>query len=359
MPAAPRLSVAFLLQPDFTLIAFSSFIDALRLAADEGDGSRPLRCRWDVLSHDMRPVRASCGLEVSPSRELGDPREYDYIVMVGGLLPGGRKLSPKLFAYLGHAAAANRTLVGVCTGSFLLARAGLMRQHRSCVSWFHYRDFVLEFPDHAVTSDQLFVIDRKRITCAGGTSGVHLAAHLIGQHVSKAEAQKALRIMIERAALPSRAPQPQPAFTGATENPWIRRAMLFMERRAGARVTVLDIARELHVSPRHLERLFHAELGVGPSELARTLRLRRAYDLLVDTRQPISEVALDTGFADGSHFSRRFRDAFGKSPSDVRREAVRQAREPQSRPEKKLSDSDQRRQRDSRTLAASASTRRR
>ena len=73
--------------------------------------------------------------------------------------------------------------------------------------------------------------------------------------------------------------------------------------------------------------MFQAELGMGPSELARTLRLRRAYDLLVDTRQPISEVALDTGFADGSHFSRRFRDAFGKSPSEVRREAARLARE--------------------------------
>ena len=324
--AAKRLSVGFILQPDFTLVAFSSFVDALRLAADEADHSRPIRCAWSVLSHDLRPIRASCGVEIVPTRELGDPSEFDYVVVVGGLLKGGRKLSRSVVSFLERAAAANRTLVGVCTGSFILARAGLMKQHRSCVSWFHYRDFVLEFPDHAVTSDQLFVIDRKRITCAGGTSGVHLAAHLIGQHVSKAEAQKALRIMIERAALPSRAPQPQPAFTGATENPWIRRAMLFMERKAGARVTVKDIARELHVSPRHLERLFHAELGMGPSELARTLRLRRAYDLLVDTRQPISEVALDTGFADGSHFSRRFRVAFGKSPSEVRRDAARAAR---------------------------------
>ena len=328
MPATPRLSVAFILQPDFTLVAFSSFVDALRLAADEGDGSRPLRCRWDVLSHDMRPVRASCGLEVSPSRDLADPAEYDYIVMVGGLLPGGRKLSPKLFAYLGHAAAANRTLVGVCTGSFLLARAGLMRQHRSCVSWFHYRDFVLEFPDHAVTSDQLFVVDRKRITCAGGTSVVHLAAHLIERHVSKPEAQKALRIMIEKAALPSRAPQPQPAFTGATDNLWIRRAMLLMERHAGTRLPVAAIARELHVSPRHLERLFHAELAMSPSEFARMLRLRRAYDLLVETRQPVSEVALDCGFADGSHFSRRFRAAFGRSPSQVRQESAPRPRRP-------------------------------
>jgi transcriptional regulator GlxA family with amidase domain len=319
--AAPRLSVGFILQQDFTLVAFSSFVDALRLAADEADRSRQMRCRWAVLSHDMRPIRASCGVEISPSMELDDPGEFDYVVMVGGLLPGGRKLAPSLVEYMRRAASAGRTLVGVCTGSFILARAGLMKQHRSCVSWFHYRDFVLEFPDHAVTSDQLFVTDRQRITCAGGTSVVHLAAHLIERHVSKPEAQKALRIMIENSALPSRALQPQPAFAAETDNPWIRRAMLLMERNSERRFSVLEIARELHVSARHLERLFHEELGVSPSEFARTLRLRRAYDLLVDTRQPISEVALDSGFADGSHFSRRFRDAYGKSPSQVRREA--------------------------------------
>lgn len=317
----PGLSIGFILQPDFTLVAFSSFVDALRLAGDEGDRSRQVRCRWAVLSHDMRPIRASCGIEISPSSELGDPGEFDYIVVVGGLLPGGRKLNPRLLSYVRQAGGAGKTLVGVCTGSFILARAGLMKQHRSCVSWFHYRDFVLEFPGHAVTSDQLFVTDRNRISCAGGTSVVHLAAHLIERHVSKPEAQKALRIMIEKAALPSRSPQPQPSFGRETDNPWIRRAMLLMERKAGTRFSVLEIARELHVSARHLERLFHAELGVSPSDFARTLRLRRAHDLLVDTRQPISEVALDTGFADGSHFSRRFRDAYGKSPSQVRREA--------------------------------------
>jgi transcriptional regulator GlxA family with amidase domain len=324
--ASPCLSVGFILQPDFTLVAFSSFVDALRLAGDEGDRSRQLRCGWEVLSHDMRPIRASCGIEISPSREPAEPGEFDYVVMVGGLLGGGRRLAPRLLAYLEQSAAAGRPLVGVCTGSFILARAGLMKQHRSCVSWFHYRDFVLEFPDHAVTSDQLYVTDRNRITCAGGTSVVHLAAHLIERHVSKPEAQKALRIMIEKSALPPRSPQPQPSFGGETDNLWIRRAMLLMERKAGGRFSVLEIARELHVSTRHLERLFDAELGVSPSEFARTLRLRRAYDLLVDTRQPISEVALDTGFADGSHFSRRFRDAYGKSPSQVRREALRQPR---------------------------------
>jgi transcriptional regulator GlxA family with amidase domain len=320
-----RLSIGFLLQPEFTLVAFSSFVDALRLAADEGDRSRPLRCSWAVLSDDMRRVRASCGVEVSPTRELGDPRDHDYVVMVGGLLPAGRKLSPRITAYLREAARSGVPLVGVCTGSFVLARAGLMKGHRCCVSWFHYEDFLREFPGHAVTSDQLFVVDRDRITCAGGTSVVHLASHLIERHVSKPEAQKALRILIENAALPPRAPQPQPMLVQHTDNVWIRRAMLLMERNIARRVPVREVAGELRLSVRQLERLFRAEVSMSPSEFARRLRLHMAQGALVDTQRPISEVALDLGFADGSHFSRRFRAAYGKSPSQARREKARKS----------------------------------
>ena len=82
------------------------------------------------------------------------------------------------------------------------------------------------------------------------------------------------------------------------------------------------LVRQMLVDGRQLERLFQRELGITPSQFARRLRLRNAHELLVGTRQPISEVALDNGFADGSHFSRRFRDAYGKSPSQVRREAL-------------------------------------
>lgn len=318
--AMPRpLSIAFVLQPAFTLVAFSSFVDALRLAADEGDRSRPLRCVWAVVSHDGRPIRASCGVEVSPTTDLESVERYDYVVVVGGLLQGGTRLSPMLVAFLRHAAEAGVPLIGVCTGSFILARAGLLKAHRCCVHWFHYKDFAAEFPDHSVTSNQLFVVDRERITCAGGTSAVHLAAYLIERHLGRYDAQKALRIMIENSALPSGAPQPQPAHTEHTDNVWVRRAMLAMERNVGSRLAVQDVARELHISVRQLERLFHREISVTPAAFARRLRLRHAHELLVDTHRSISDVALESGFADGSHFSRRFRDAFGKTPSQVRR----------------------------------------
>jgi hypothetical protein len=126
MPAtgaeAPRLRVAFLLVPRFTLTAFAGFVDALRLAADEGDRSRPRLIQWAVLGDE--PVASSCGTAVVPSAPLRDAQAWDCVVVVGGLLHGGQPVAPPALRFLREAAAHGRRLVGLCTGSFVLARAG-------------------------------------------------------------------------------------------------------------------------------------------------------------------------------------------------------------------------------------------
>lgn len=309
--------MGFVLQPAFTLVAFSSFVDALRLAADEGDRSRPLRCHWDVLAPDPTPIRASCGVEVTPTRRLDEAGRYDYVVVVGGLISGGRRIAPQLLEFLRASAKRRVPLVGVCTGSFVLARAGLLDGYRACVSWFHYREFTREFPSHEVTSSPLFVTDRDRITCAGGTSVTHLAAHLIERHVGKAESRKALRILIEKAPLPS--VTPQPAGTESAQNVWVRRALLLLERNVDSRLSVADMAAELRIGVRQLERVFRAELGLSPAAYARRLRLRHAHQLLVETPRPVADVAAEAGFADAAHFTRRYRAAFGITPTQARK----------------------------------------
>lgn len=318
-----KLSVGFILAPDFTLLAFSAFIDTLRLAADDGDRSRPIHCEWAVLSHDMRPIKSSCGVEITPTVQLGAPTQFNYIVVVGGLLHA-LKLPAPLNDYLRAAAAANVALVGICTGSFALARLGLMRGRRSCVSWYVHDNFQDEFPDLEVSSEELFIDDVDRLTCAGGTSVVHLAAFLIERHCDKARAAKALRIMIEHAPLPAGTPQPQPLFTRTTSDFRVRKAMLLIERHLADPLPTEFIAQHVNVSVRHLERLFQSELGMSPLAFAFELRLNNAYHLLLNTRNPIIDIALQCGFQSNSHFSRSFRNAHGKTPSQVR-ESVRQA----------------------------------
>src|SRR3954453_15370364 len=204
------LSVGFILTNNFTLTALSTFMDALQLAADDGDGSRQIRWRWTILGSSSEPVKSSCGIPVARWEPFQDPRQFDYIVVVGGLLHAGPQLDAQAVDYLRSAAAQGVGLVGVCTGSFVLSRVGLMRNRRCCVSWYHYRDYLEEFPDHQPVADQLYVVDRDRITCAGGAGVADLAAFLIERHLGRAAAQKTLHILqIDKARPPGQA-QPQP-----------------------------------------------------------------------------------------------------------------------------------------------------
>ena len=205
----PRLRIGFLLAPRFTLSAFATFVDVLRLAADDGDGSRPIRCSWKVISTDMAPVQASCCARIEPDERLGDPARFDYIFVVGGLIEGGPGLSPEHSAFLRRAAQARVALGGLCTGVFALARLGLMDGYRCCVSWFHHQDFIDRFEHETPVSDQIFVVDRDRLTCSGGHGAAHLAAFLVQRHVGQSAATKSLNIMMIEDALSGQRTPPE------------------------------------------------------------------------------------------------------------------------------------------------------
>lgn len=297
---------------DFTLTAFAGFVDALRLAADAGDRSRPVRCRWTVMSEGRVAVRASSGVVVAPAHDFVDPAGFDYLAVVGGTLHGGPRETPALVAYLARAAAAGVTLVGLCTGSLTLARAGLMEGRRACVSWFHHGDYAAEFPGHALVSDRLFLDEGDRVTCAGGVSVVHVAAHLIERHLGPGAADEALRILIEEGATDGVQPPPLPAPAGA--DPRVRRALIAMERRLAGSAPMAEVAREAGTTARHLARLFAREMGAAPAATLSEMRLARARAMVEAGGATLAEIAAACGFADGSHLARRFRARFGETP---------------------------------------------
>ena len=317
----PKLRVGFLLTPKFTLTAFAGFVDALRLAADEGDRSRPLHARWAVLDTASSPIVSSCGASVAPNASLESPQDYDYIVVVGGLLHGGQKVPARLTAFLRSAAGAGVKLVGLCTGSFVLARAGLLDGHLACVSWFHREEFAEEFPECRVVSNRMFVVDRDRLTCAGGTSVVHLAAHIIEQSIGRASAVKALRIMIEEQPLPSRTLQPEQVLSVRSADTVVHKAMLLLEQQLRSSATIEELCEPLGIGRRQLERRFQQDVGLSPAEYRQRLRLERARWLLQNTDLEVTEVSLECGFQDSSNFARVVRTATGLSPSAVRKAA--------------------------------------
>lgn len=316
-----RLKVAFVLTDRFTLSAFAGFVDVLRLAADEGDRSRPIDCSWSVLGRPGLPIAASCGLEVMPAAPFASPESFDYVVVVGGLLHGGQRLIPGTQAFLERAARAGVPLVGVCTGSFVLARAGLMKGHVACVSWFHREEFEGAFPDLHVISNRQYLIDRGRVTCAGGTAVVHLAAELVERRLGRAAASKSLRILLQAPQPVSRAIQPEPAVTHRARDHLVQQAMLKLENGLQNPVSIADVASGLGLSARQLERRFRVDVGLTPREFRARLRLTRAAWLLENTNLSVTQVGLDCGFGDCAHFSRTFAQHYGKRPSALRREA--------------------------------------
>ncbi len=313
-----RLNVGFILARRFTLCAFANFVDVLRLAADEGDRSRPILCSWRVLSPTMDPIASSSGVSVQPDERLGDPARFDYLVVVGGLVDEIENLHPDTVRFLARAAEAGVPLVGVCTGTFVLHRAGLMHGYRACVSWFHREDFLERFDGLEPVSDQIFVVDRDRLTCSGGVSSAHLAAFIVERHLGRARAAKSLHIMIIDQAMAAEEPQPGMPLALATDDALVRRALNLMQQSIDAPLSIGRLAARLDVSRRRLERHFREALGLTPLAADRLIRLEQAKHLLRSTRRSATQIAADTGFCDLPHLIRVFRAAEGTTPEVFR-----------------------------------------
>jgi len=312
------LRVGIILAEHFTLSAFAVFIDHLRLAADEGDRSRPLHVQWSIMASRQASVPASCGVLIEPTSGLLDPGTLDYVAVVGGILHAGPQLDEATVRYLREVGASRTPLIGICTGSFILCRAGLMRGRRTCVSWYHYQDFREAFPGQEVVADRLFLADGPRITCAGGACTAALATHLIEQHLGRAVAQKASQVLLFDRERSGSDAQPHPPLSETVREPRVRRALLLMEQNLTRPVAIATISDELGVSVRQLERLCRDHVGMGPASLYRQLRMRYAHWLVENTDRSVTEIAIEAGFADCAHFSRQFKDAYGLSPSTRR-----------------------------------------
>lgn len=316
-----KLKVGFILAPRFTLAAFANFVDAIRLASDTRDQSRQIDCEWSVLGESGEMIEASCGICVQASDTLECPSRFDYVVVVGGLLNGSQRVSSNINSFLKAAAHAHVPLIGLCTGSFILARGGFLKGYQICVSWLHIGEFMDEFPYLNAESSRQFVIDRDRITCAGGTSCAHLAGHLIEKHVGRGRALKSLRIMIEEASLPTTAWQPEEVVTRASHDSLVKKAMLKIEQNLGDRTQLPHLAKSLGISIRQLQRRFENDIGIGVREYRRSIQLSRAKWLVEHTEWPMTKIALDCGFSDSAHFSRVFKEYFKILPSSDRRVA--------------------------------------
>jgi transcriptional regulator GlxA family with amidase domain len=313
-----RLSIGFLLADNFTLSAFANFVDVLRLAADDADKSRPILCDWTVLSDTQAPVRSSCGVKVTPGTALRHAGQYDYLVVVGGVMGDGSALTAAERAYLVTQAELGTKLIGLCTGVFILHETGLLDGYRCCVSWFHHQDFVDRFESVQPVSDQIFVVDRDRLTCSGGHGAAHLAAFLVARHVGHSAAIKSLNIMMIDHPLQGEEAQPGQPVALKPRDDLVKRALLRMQQNVELPLSMAVLARQMGVGRRTLERRFLADIGQAPARVYKDIRLDRALTKLRTTEDTVAEIALATGFCDGTHLARTMKAERGFSPAEYR-----------------------------------------
>jgi len=318
-PLKKRLRVGLLLAQNFTLSAFANFVDVLRLAADEADRSRPILCDWAVLSDRMDPVRSSCGVKVTPDTKLRPAGDYDYIVVVGGVMSDQAALSDAERSFLVGRVGEGVPVVGLCTGVFILHELGLLDGYRCCVSWFHHQDFVDRFDAVEPVSDQIFVVDRDRLTCSGGHGAAHLAAFLVARHVGQSAAIKSLNIMMIDEALRGDEAQPTQQTPRKATDELVKRAVLKMQQTLELPLTVGELAASLRVGRRTLERRFMADLGRSPAKIYLDLRLDKALSRLRKTADTVTEIGLAAGFCDGTHLARVLKAERGITPAEFRK----------------------------------------
>lgn len=315
-----KFSVAFILLREFTLFAFSGFVDALRIAGDEADNSRQNECCWTVIAPTLRPIRANCGVEVIPWEVFPDPTSFDYLVVIGGRVGPQRDIDPRITDYLHLVARQGGTIIGVCTASFVLARAGLMKERKSCIHWHHLSEFEEEFPGLEASSDMVFIEDGKRITCPGGRSAADVALYLIEKHCGASRARKAASGMVMEGVRGSQTPQPHAEISWLDEvdNPLVRRAIVLMDRHVTHPITMKEIADRLHISENSLYRSFSQVMALSPARLLRVMRLAHGHWSLHHTALTIAQIAHSYQFSDASHFTRLHRQYYGTTPVKAR-----------------------------------------
>nr|WP_250806204.1 GlxA family transcriptional regulator [Ensifer adhaerens] len=317
-PATDRLKIGFVLARSFTLSAFALFVDTLRLASDELDKSGRVRADWQVLGNTRHLITSSCGVQVAPTSGLIDPAQFNYIVVVGGLLNGAQPIDDDTIGFIKKAAAQKVPLIGVCTGTFILPEAGLMMGHNVCVSWLHYQKFRERFPDIKARSDRLFNLDRTRGSCAGGSSAADMAAHIVRVHISKEAERNALEVLQIDKARTHLHVQPRRPLAIESNDPRLNAALIIMEQHTEYTISIPELAASVGLSRRQLERLFMEETKMSPALAYRKFRLERAKHLLTQTNASLIEIALEVGFESAGHFSRIFAKAYGQTPSRLR-----------------------------------------
>ncbi len=300
----------FLLCDLFSMLPFAAALEPLRQA---NRMARSPLYSWRLVSEDGAPVTASSGIAINVDSGLEDvSRDASIAVCTGfGLV---RAASKPVLTWLRKQARRGVGIGALCTGSYVLARAGLLDGKRCTIHWENHAAFIEEFPEVEL-SNLLFCIDEGIFTCAGGTSAADMMLHMIadehgpdlGSLIADTLVHTPLRSDTDeqRLSVPARIGVRHPKLVSIIQK---------MERSTEEPISPSELAKSVNMSTRQLERLFRRYLNRSPKRYYMELRLEKARNLLLQTDMSVINVALACGFTSPSHFSKCYRAHFNRTP---------------------------------------------
>ena len=312
---AEPIEIGFFLVPGFSMIAFASAVEPLRLA--NRVAGRTIYV-WRAYSADGNPVSASNSFRAMADAAIGDATSPQVLIVCSGI-GAEHYRNEALSAKLRYLARHGTLLGAVCTGSYVLARAGLLDGYRCTIHWENLPGFLEEFPDIEVIPE-LYEFDRNRLTCSGGTAALDMMLNFIARHLGHdIAASIADQLMHHRIRSGYEDQRMELRARLNIAHPRLLQAIACMEANLEEPLSFVELARTVRLSPRQLERLFRKHLNRSPTRYYLGLRLDRARFLLLQTSLSVLDVALTCGFVSASHFSKCYREHFGWTPSDERR----------------------------------------
>jgi AraC family transcriptional regulator, glycine betaine-responsive activator len=189
LPLPSLAHFGFLTLPGFSMIAFTSAVEVLRMA---NYVDRAQHYRWSILTPDGVPVRASNGITLKPACTLEQAGKPDVLIVCGGTQIRSA-VDSSVRELLGDVAQQSVPLGGMCTGAYALMSVGLLDDYRCTVDWEDPSVLRKEFP-RVHFADELFVIDRDRLTCVGGTAPLDLMLELVSGRLGE---NVALQVSLE------------------------------------------------------------------------------------------------------------------------------------------------------------------
>lgn len=271
-----------------------------------------------TISENGGLVRSSTGMVVDSKRF--DDAGYD-TVLVGGGTAILESAPPGLLKFMADAAKRSRRVASICTGAFILAEAGVLDGRRATTHWLHARDLQTRFPLVKMEEDRIFIVDGKFWTSAGMTAGIDLALAMVekdlGAELTRSIAQK-LVLYHRRAGGQS---QHSVLLELEPKSDSVQTALAYAKKNLAKDLSVEQLAKAAHLSPRQFSRVFRAETGQSPAKAVENLRLESARCMLEQTVHSIDEVAQQAGFSDSRRMREVFLRVFGQPPQAIRRQA--------------------------------------